>query len=131
MLCCVQFICSCKPIKVPFEKIKQLNPKYEYKEETPMRKNGDEQEIPSEDEYSKLSKVCSPLAVSLGRKMQKTQKQGYLTRAWLIFRLYNWREDDPNFPPVLLFPCERLTGLCVYNVAVLLQPVIYRQRLLG
>lgn len=100
-----------------------------------MRNNGDEQEIPSEDEYSKLAKVCSPLAVSLGRKMQKTQEQGYLR----VFGLFSVRTvgvemiqtTDPNFPPVLLFPCERLTGLCVYNVAVLLQPVIYRQRLLG
>lgn len=62
-----------------------------------MRNNGDEQEIPSEDEYSKLSKVCSPLAVSLGRKNAENPRTGLSTRVWLIFRSYNWRGDDPNY----------------------------------
>lgn len=61
-----------------------------------MRKNGDEQ-IPSEGEYSKLSKVCSPLSLGSRGEMQKTQEQG---SSYRIFRLYNWRGNDPNFPPV-------------------------------
>jgi len=64
-------------MKVSLEKKSQLNPKYEYKEETPMRKkkrkNGDEQ-IPSEGEYSKLSKVCSPL--SLGSRGGNAENPG-------------------------------------------------------
>lgn len=67
--------------------------------------------------------------------MLKTQAQSYL-RVYRLFSVYTIGVEmiqitDPNFPPVLLFPCERLTGLCVFNVPVLLQPVIYRQRLLG
>lgn len=68
-----------------------------------MRKNGDEQEIPSEDEYSKLSKVCSPLAVSLGsrKKMQKTQEQGYLR----VFRLFSVYTIGVMIQIFLLYSC--------------------------